>query len=303
MKNIVGNLHDIDLRLLRVFQTVVRHGGFSAAQDVLGLTPSTISNHMTALEERLGVKLCLRGRGGFRLTERGRKIHEAMLDLFGSIETFRSAVGAAKGTISGVVEFGTVDALSTNEDFSLSDVIGEFAKTAPNARLNIQIASPQELLRGLIMGRFHVILTPFQKFPKTTDAQFVFRELQQLYCGRNHPLYDLDDTLTTLDMVSRYAYVARSYDQRVQISGQLLNLQATISFMESAAIMISSGQFIGYLPDHFARSNVISGKLRAINCKDAKYFDDFYIVSRRSGQNAAAEHISNLVQSLASVDL
>ncbi len=298
MKNSVGNLHDVDLRLLRVFQTVVRYGGFSAAQEVLGLTPSTISNHMTALEDRLGVKLCHRGRGGFLLTERGRKVHEAMLDLFGSIETFRSAVGAAKGAITGVVEFGAVDGLYTNEEFPLSDVVGEFAKTAPNAQLNVQIASPQELLRGLIMGRFHVILTPFQKFPKAAEAQFLFRELQQLYCGRNHALFELDDSLITHEMVSRYPYAARSYERRSQIHGQDLNLQASISFMESAAILISSGQYIGYLPDHFADAHVASGKLRAINCEDASFFDDFYVVTRRSAKNAAAEHFLKLMQSL-----
>lgn len=298
MEKNVGNLSDIDLRLLRVFQAVVRHGGFAAAQDVLGLTPSTISNHMTALEERLGVKLCHRGRGGFRLTERGRKIHEAMLDLFGSIETFRSAIGSARGMITGVVEFGSVDALYTNDAFPLSTVIGEFTKTAPNARLNINIASPQELMQGLITGRFHVILVPFQKFPKTTEVHFVFRELQQLYCGPGHPLYEREDHLITVEMVSRYPYVARAYEQRFKISGQDLNHQATTSFMESAAMMITSGQFIGYLPDHFARSHVGAGRLRAINCEDATFFDDFYIVSRRSGRNAAAEHFSNLVNSL-----
>ena len=55
-------LLDLDLKLLRIFQMVVRHNGFSAAQDTLGMTQATISSHMKLLEERLGVRLCARGR-------------------------------------------------------------------------------------------------------------------------------------------------------------------------------------------------------------------------------------------------
>ena len=112
-------LQSVDLRLLRIFQQVVRFNGFSAAQEPLGMTQATISAHMKQLEGRLGVRLCERGRSGFYLTEQGKQVHSAMLDLFGSIEGFQSAVGAARGELSGALHFGTVDAMYTNPDFDL----------------------------------------------------------------------------------------------------------------------------------------------------------------------------------------
>ena len=51
------NLAEGDIRLLRVFAKVVEAGGFSAAQISLNVSQSTISTHMMALEQRLGVKL------------------------------------------------------------------------------------------------------------------------------------------------------------------------------------------------------------------------------------------------------
>jgi len=60
-------LSGTDFRLLKVFDAVVRHGGFAAAQTELNVGLSTISNHITALEQRLGFSLCQRGRGGFKL--------------------------------------------------------------------------------------------------------------------------------------------------------------------------------------------------------------------------------------------
>ncbi|MEM7227127.1 MAG: LysR family transcriptional regulator, partial [Pseudomonadota bacterium] len=58
---------DVELRLLRVFDSVVRNGGFAAAERELGVSRPAISRHMAELEARLGFRLCERGRGGFSL--------------------------------------------------------------------------------------------------------------------------------------------------------------------------------------------------------------------------------------------
>ena len=299
MEKLLGNLHDADLRLLRVFRSIVQHGGFSAAKDDLGLMPSTISYHMTSLEQRLGVKLCHRGRGGFRLTNQGKQVHDAMLDLFGSLENFRSTVGAVKGELSGTVEFGAVDALYTNEDFPLEKAIGEFACSAPNAILNLHIASPQELQQGLSMGRFHIILTPSTNLPITADSHFVYREHQRLYCGSQHQLFNCDDESITLEMLSHYPFVDRSYETQDRVSGIEFNRRAEVSFMESAVLMILSGQYIGFLPDHFARSHVQSNRLRPILTEKLGFHDDFKIALHKRRKNAVSQHMANLVRACA----
>jgi len=303
MKNLVGNLHDNDLRLLRVFQSIVRNGGFSASQEALGLTPATISNHMSALESRLGVRLCHRGRGGFRLTEQGKQVHSAMLDLFGSIETFRSAVGSTKGEITGTIEFGAVDALYTNRDFPLDKAIGKFALSAPKATLNVHVASPQELLQGLIAGRFHIILTPTRSLPKSIESFLVFQELQQLYCGERHPLFDTSDASITSQMLTKYPFVGRSYEENEPICGIKFNWQSVTSHMESAMLMILSGQYIGFLPDHFASHRVHSNELRPINKQDVNFYDDFRIALRRKHPNAAAKHLARVIKEIPSTIL
>ncbi len=71
-----------DLRLLKVFMTVVDSGGYTAAQAELNVGTSTISNHMSKLEERLGARLCQRGRIGFQLTDKGEFVYQAARRLF-----------------------------------------------------------------------------------------------------------------------------------------------------------------------------------------------------------------------------
>ncbi len=72
---------EYDLRLLRVFKAVVENGGFSAAEAELGITRSTISVHMANLETRMQLKLCIRGRQGFSLTEDGRSDYLSLIQL------------------------------------------------------------------------------------------------------------------------------------------------------------------------------------------------------------------------------
>ena len=66
------NVTDIDLRLLRLFASVVRCGGFTAAQAELNMSQSNISMHIGNLEKRLGYRLCKRGKGGFSYVIGGR---------------------------------------------------------------------------------------------------------------------------------------------------------------------------------------------------------------------------------------
>jgi len=81
-----------DLRLLQVFDAVVTAGSFSAAVVRLNKSKSAISTDIAALETRLGAVLCRRGRAGFHLTEHGKQIHAASLELFKGLSGFREGV-------------------------------------------------------------------------------------------------------------------------------------------------------------------------------------------------------------------
>ena len=91
------SLSTVDLKLLGVFLAVVKAGGFAPAQAALNVAASTISIQIGTLEKRLGVVLCRRGRGGFALTEDGRRVHEAAQALFAQIEDFQARIGGLGG--------------------------------------------------------------------------------------------------------------------------------------------------------------------------------------------------------------
>lgn len=276
-----------DLRLLRVFRAVVRNKGFAAAQDELGLSPATISNHVGRLEQRFGIRLCERGRKGFSLTPDGVRILDAAEALLRSVENFTSTVGSVKGELSGTVHLGMVDAMHTNRDVQLHEAISAFAGAAPRVHLHVEIASPQELLQRLVDGRYGAILTPIEANHPAIVAQPLYKEEQRLYCGRGHPLFGNQKGLTPAT-VREYPYVSRSYMlEAIQSHDEGFDHRATTSNMEAIALLIMSGHFLGYLPTHFARSFVAAGEMRSLLDRKLAYFDTFYLAVRRDERNRA----------------
>lgn len=277
-----------DLRLLRIFQAVVRNEGFTAAQEELGISAGTISNHIAHLEVRVGVRLCERGRKGFSLTPEGSKILDAAESLWRSVDNFSSTVGSVRGELAGTVHLGTVDAMHTNKAAPLAQAIARFNSVAPKVMLHVEIASPQDLLQRLLDGRYAMILTPIEELHPSVSGMPLYEEEQRLYCGTGHPLFDRPQH-ATVDEIMRSPYVARSYMKGSANSRDgSFNQRATTSHMEAIAILINTGNYLGYLPEHFARSFVEQDSLRSLLDHQMAYFDTFHLVNRKDERNRAA---------------
>ena len=72
---------------LRAFEAVVRHSGFSAAAQELGISQSAISQHVKSLEEWLGQDLLIRGARKSRPTPEGEQLAQAIADGLGRISS------------------------------------------------------------------------------------------------------------------------------------------------------------------------------------------------------------------------
>ena len=65
-----------DLNDLMYFSYVVEHGGFSAAERVLGISKSRLSRRVSELETSLGVRLMQRSTRKLALTEAGQLFYQ-----------------------------------------------------------------------------------------------------------------------------------------------------------------------------------------------------------------------------------
>ncbi|AHK46864.1 MULTISPECIES: LysR family transcriptional regulator [Ensifer] len=290
------SLGDAELRLLRVFASVVQHGGFSAAQSALGMTQATISTHMRHLEERLGLRLCSRGRGGFLLTDEGRLVYEAALELFGSLEKFQGRIGEAQGELTGSLSFGTVDAMITNRNLDLQGALAAFHAKAPRVHLEIDVAAPQVLHQGLLNGTYQIVLMPsVGSVTPHFRSQPAFSEMQKLYCAEGHPLFATPDGDLTDAVLETQSFAGRTYMLNETICGVNFTWAAATPHMEGTLLLLLSGAYIGFLPDHYADEWVRDGRLRLLAPERMSFEDLFHIAYPRNKPSRAAETMAQAI--------
>ncbi|MFP3568247.1 LysR family transcriptional regulator [Paraburkholderia sp. SIMBA_030] len=262
-------LQDVDLKLLRVFMTVVRCGGFSAAQASLNVSQSTISEQMTTLETRLGLKLCERGRSGFRLTEHGVATYEAAQRLQVAVESFCVDTDALKKHISGKLYLGIIDNTVTDSASPLPQALQTFVSRGHDVHLDVYVGTPAELEERVLDGRLHIAVGHFPLHVPGLTYTDLYCEPDGLYCGKSHPLAGSSPADIALEpAIASSRVVARGYLQQHDL--QMLKVSkaaATVDNIEAQAILILSGAYIGFLPIHYAARWVARGEMHRI-CPD-----------------------------------
>lgn len=252
-------LSDIDLRLLRVFQTIVECGGFSQAQAELGISRSTISTHMSNLETRLGLTLCRRGRSGFALTERGRLVYESVSKFLTALEGFRSELGELQGRMTGEIKIGMVDNLTSNSSCKLYEAIDKFRAQTQDVHLIIQVVAPNQIDNWLTRGLLHLAIVTNLPSSDAINSETIFHERQELYCSSAHPLFDMDPKSITKDIISQQAFVRRGYSVTTPYDSFFNEPAAATAYhMEGVAQFILSGKYVGFLPCEFAQQQWVN---------------------------------------------
>ena len=128
-----------DIKHLRVFASVVEHEGVTAAAHGNGVSLSTISRDLSALEERLGIQLCRRGRGGFALTPQGEDVYRATVELLSRMHVFELEIQATQETVGGGFNFGVIDNLITNHGTGVIAALSKMHRDYPKMLINVSV--------------------------------------------------------------------------------------------------------------------------------------------------------------------
>lgn len=258
-------LDNIDLRLLRVFVVLADAGGFADAQITLNLSQSTLSTHLSELEKRIGGQLCLRGRRKFRLTDMGQATYDAARKLFSDMDDFQSRISAASGGVTGRLKIGLSDGVFTSRLLGMQDVIARLMKPDADIFIDLFLGTPLELEQRLSDGDRDIVIGPLsQKAPGVVYQPF-YEEPHYLYCGKGHPLFARRDSSIDQAAIDAARFSVRGYrqfDDLYRVGHPRAG--AFIVDMEAQLMLLLSGQFIGFLPDHLAGRWVRDNQLRAI---------------------------------------
>lgn len=97
----------LSLTQLATLQAFVRTGTLAAAADLLGYTPGAVSQHVAALEKRLGARLVERSGRQLVLTDAGRVLAEYADRILAVEQEAWHALASVEGRVAGPLTVGT----------------------------------------------------------------------------------------------------------------------------------------------------------------------------------------------------
>ena len=130
----------MDWDKLRVFHAVAQAGSFTHAGEALGLSPSSISRQIAALEESLSVTLFHRHARGLQLTEQGETLYEVAKDVFSRLAMAETLVSEARDRPSGPLRITTAVAFGSTW---LTERIREFIERYPEIQVTIMVSEDE----------------------------------------------------------------------------------------------------------------------------------------------------------------
>ncbi|SOC44906.1 LysR family transcriptional regulator [Rhizobium subbaraonis] len=132
-----------DLNDLALFAAVVKHRGFTAAANALGVPKSKISKRVAQLEEQLGVRLLERSTRKLRVTDIGQTFYERCETILAGVDAAEAVIAAAKSEPAGPVRLAMPPGFAP----ILANILPTFLKRFPDIRLAILMTNrPVDLI-------------------------------------------------------------------------------------------------------------------------------------------------------------
>jgi DNA-binding transcriptional LysR family regulator len=285
-KALIGQVGDVDLRLLRVFKAVADCGGMAAAELELDIAMSTISRHVKDLEQRLGLVLCRRGRSGFALTPEGEQVHAATRALLAATDAFRGSLHELHRHMGGELHVALFEKTVGNPQAQVDRAIGLFRTRAPAVALHLHVGTIGMIERGVIDGQYHLGITPEHRRSQSLQYAPLFDETMRLYAAAGHPWFaDADgDAGRGWDALRDQALAGLGYHSpNLQLMHEhRLERAATASDQEGVALLVLSGAYLGFLPEHYAEPLARAGRLRAVASQRLQYRCVYSCIRRRA---------------------
>jgi DNA-binding transcriptional LysR family regulator len=257
------------LTSLTTFVRVVDSGGFSAAGRRLNMSTTMVSNHVHALEERLGARLLHRTTRKVSLTEVGKAYYDRCTQILADLEQADDIAGALQSTPRGTLRIYT----ATHMVPFVAPAVTEFLASYPAVTIDltmgereidmidegfdlaIRLTPPADsslIIRSLATWQHVLCCSP--AYLEKHGAPRQLSDLTDHNCVR-HALYPFGDDWHFLDSKGAPASV-RISGNLITNSGETLRLAALqgISISLAAGFLIGddlqAGRLVRLLPDY-----------------------------------------------------
>ena len=174
----------MDLRRLEIFVKVAELGSFSRAAEALFLTQPTVSEHVRALEDELGVQLLDRLGRGTTPTRAGTLLLGYALRMLTLAREAVQAIEQFQGRVSGEL---TIGGSSIPGEYVVPALIGAFRGKYPDVRISLLIGSSREVQQWVEEGRVEIGVVGAAPSGRTLQARQLMDDEIVVVVGADHP--------------------------------------------------------------------------------------------------------------------
>ena len=192
---------------MTAFATVVNSRSFAAAAHRLNMSPAMVTNHVRALEERLGARLLNRTTRKLSLTEAGKSYFDQCALILAQIEAADSSVSELQAVPRGTLHLNAANVLS----HSVAPLIGEFSAAYPEITIDLTVT---DRMVDMVEDGIDLAI----RFNQPPDSSLIVRRLGQfrvILCAAPEYLAKHGEPAQPSDL-SRHtclAYAYRGFDK------------------------------------------------------------------------------------------
>jgi DNA-binding transcriptional LysR family regulator len=250
------------LTSLTAFVRVVDTGGFSAAARKLNMSTTMVSNHIQALEERLGARLLNRTTRKVSVTEIGKAYYDRCIQILSDIEQADDIAGALQSVPRGTLRIHT----ATHMVPFVTPVVSKLLSTYPEVKIDLRMGEADV---DLIEEGYDVAL----RMTPPPDSSLIVRSLatwRHVLCcshdylekhGRVQQLVELSEHNCGRHLNYPFGDEWRFFDRKgapasVRISGNLVTNSG-----EALRRMVLEGAGVGLLAGFLVSDDLDAGRL------------------------------------------
>ncbi|MFH8489023.1 LysR family transcriptional regulator [Streptomyces longisporoflavus] len=184
----------IEARRLHILRAVADHRTVTAAAAALYLTPSAVSQQLTALEQETGHRLVERGARGVRLTPAGEILLAHTNAVLAQLERAEAELAAYSSGAAGTV---TVASFATGIALVVGPALARLASRAPGIRVRVQDAEGDASLPMVLDRQVDVaVAVEYRGAPGADDPRLtrvpLYAEPFDAVLPETHRLADLE---------------------------------------------------------------------------------------------------------------
>jgi LysR family transcriptional regulator, transcriptional activator of the cysJI operon len=285
----------------KIFADLVQSKSFSQAAKINGITQSAVSQQLRAMENHFRILIVDRSQKQFKLTNEGKKLHEASKEILNLYERLDCELQEMKKVISGNIRVSTIYSVGLHE---LPPFMKRFIQKYPTVNVHLEYRRSNLVYDDVLHNIVDLGVIAYPAKNRELEYIPLLEDELVVIASPEHPIAEMD--CVDLKELVKHNYIGFDNDIPTRKATDQIFRDAKINILPvmefdnietvKRAVEINAG--IAIIPKGTIRQEAEKGLLVAKNFKDKHFLRPIYIIHRKGRVlTPAMEKFINLLTS------